>query len=273
MTVGPIACPGKRPHMSTRYIRFLHPSRKTAFYGSLADDDTLTVLTGPPWLGGEVTAESLSLDQVSLLAPVEPSKIICIGLNYQEHVRHSQSADKAPDYPMTFMKPPTSVIGPEDRIVHPRQSERVDYEAELGVVISSRCRNVPVSEADRYVFGLTCVNDVTARDLQKKDGQWTRAKGFDSFCPVGPWIVSGVDYSDLKVEGILNGKVMQSGRTSQMIFPIPQLIEYVTSFTTLLPGDIISTGTPSGISPMVPGDRIEVRIENVGSLINTVTAP
>lgn len=258
--------------MSMRYIRFLHPSRKTTTYGSLAKDDSITVLTGPPWLGGEATDETIPLQQVTLQSPVEPSKIICIGLNYQEHVKHSQSADKAPEYPLTFMKPPTSVIGPDEKIVHPVQSERVDYEAELGVVISSRCRNVPESEAERYVFGLTCVNDVTARDLQKKDGQWTRAKGFDTFCPIGPWIVTGVNHSDLAVEGILNGKVMQSGRTSQMIFSIPKLIAYITSFTTLLPGDIISTGTPSGISPMKPGDVIEVKVEDVGSLINTVAA-
>jgi 2-keto-4-pentenoate hydratase/2-oxohepta-3-ene-1,7-dioic acid hydratase in catechol pathway len=259
--------------MSMRYVRFLHPSRKTTAYGSLTTDDSVTVLTGPPWLGGEATDESLPLQQVILQAPVEPSKIICIGLNYQEHVKHSQSADKAPEYPLTFMKPPTSVSGPEQHIIPPEQTERVDYEAELGVVISSRCRHVPESEAERYVFGLTCVNDVTARDLQKKDGQWTRAKGFDTFCPIGPWIVTGVDHTDLGVEGILNGKVMQSGRTSQMIFPIPKLIAYITSFTTLLPGDIISTGTPSGISPMKPGDTIEVKVENVGSLINSVAAP
>ncbi|MBD3333253.1 DUF2437 domain-containing protein [candidate division GN15 bacterium] len=256
-----------------RYVRFLHPARKTPCFGSLTSDDSIAVLTGPPWLAGEVTDETLPLQQVTLLAPVEPSKIICIGLNYQEHVKHSQSADEAPKYPLTFMKPPTSIIGPDEKIIHPREAERVDYEAELGVVISSRCRHVPENDAHRYVFGLTCVNDVTARDLQKKDGQWTRAKGFDTFCPVGPWIVTGIDYSDIGVEGILNGKVMQSGRTSQMIFPIPKLIAYITSFTTLLPGDIISTGTPSGISPMNPGDTIEIKVENVGSLTNTVATP
>ena len=157
--------------------------------------------------------------------------------------------------------------------MHTAQSERVDYEAGLGVVIGRTAKNVSRKEADQHIFGLTCVNDVTARDLQKKDGQWSRAKGFDTFCPVGPWIVTGVDYSDVLVEGILNGKVKQSGRTSLMIFDIPYVISYVSSIMTLCPGDLISTGTPAGIAPMKPGDKIEVRVENVGSLTNPVAAP
>ncbi|HPC11494.1 MAG TPA: fumarylacetoacetate hydrolase family protein, partial [candidate division Zixibacteria bacterium] len=152
--------------------------------------------------------------------------------------------------------------------IHPPQSQRVDYEAELGVIIGKEARRVPADRAADYIFGLTCVNDVTARDLQKTDGQWSRAKGFDTFCPVGPWAVCGLDYSDLLVEGILNGEIMQSGRTSRMIFKIPELISYVSSVMTLLPGDIISTGTPAGIAPMKPGDRIEVRVEGIGSLVN-----
>jgi len=155
-------------------------------------------------------------------------------------------------------------------IVYPPESERVDYEAELGVVIGKKGRHIPVSSAEEYIFGFTCVNDVTARDLQKKDGQWSRAKGFDTFCPVGPWIVSNLNFRDVLVEGIHNGEVKQSGRTSLMIFDIPFLISYVSSAMTLYPGDLISTGTPAGIAPMKPGDTIEVRVEGIGSLINTV---
>ena len=168
------------------------------------------------------------------------------------------------------MKPPSSIIGPEDLIVLPAVSERVDYEAELGFVIGKTARDVVRENADEYILGLTCVNDVTARDLQKKDGQWTRAKGFDTFCPVGPWIITNVDYTDIQVEGILNDKVMQSGTTAQMIFDIPFLISYVSSIMTLNPGDLISTGTPAGISPMNTGDKIEVKVANVGTLTNFV---
>ncbi len=162
------------------------------------------------------------------------------------------------------------MIGPEEKIVHPKQSQRVDYEAELGVVIGKAAKDVSEVNAPDHIFGLTCVNDVTARDLQKVDGQWSRAKGFDTFCPIGPWIVTDSDFSDLLVEGILNDQIMQSGRTVQMIFKIPYLISYISSVMTLLPGDIISTGTPSGISPMKPGDKIEVRVEGVGTLVNHV---
>ena len=157
--------------------------------------------------------------------------------------------------------------------MHSSQSERVDYEAELGLVVGKSACNVSVEKAPESIFGLTCVNDVTARDLQKKDGQWSRAKGFDTFCPVGPWVITGVDYLDLKVEGILNGEVKQSGRTSLMIFDIPFLVSYISSIMTLNPGDLISTGTPAGIAPMKPGDTIEVEVENVGRLVNRVVAP
>jgi 2-keto-4-pentenoate hydratase/2-oxohepta-3-ene-1,7-dioic acid hydratase in catechol pathway len=230
-------------------------------------------LSKAPWLGGSRTGEKAPLAEVSLKAPVEPSKIVCIGLNYHAHVDASFSADKAPEAPLIFLKPPSSIINPGDAIVHPNVSERVDYEAELGVVIGKRATGVLEPSAMDYVFGYTCVNDVTARDLQKKDGQWSRAKGFDTFCPIGPWIVSGIDPSDILVEGIHNGEVKQSGRTSRMIFGVSYLISYVSHVMTLEPGDIISTGTPSGIAPMKPGDTIEVRVESIGSLINHVVAP
>ena len=253
--------------MSEKYVRFTTANNLDLVYGLLSDE-AVTPLSGPPWLPYEKTGASVPLAQVSLKAPVEPSKIVCIGLNYHAHVKASYSADEAPANPLIFLKPSSSIIGPEDEIVHPVQSERVDYEAELGVVIGKTARAVAENEAEDYIFGFTCVNDVTARDLQKKDGQWSRAKGFDTFCPVGPWVVTELNYRDVLVEGILNEKVMQSGRTAQMIFNIPFLISYISSVMTLNPGDLISTGTPSGIAPMKPGDKIEVKVEGIGSLVN-----
>lgn len=247
--------------------RFVHPKTGRMSF-ALVEERGVRVLGAAPWRGGEATGETLQLNEIVLKAPVEPSKIVCIGLNYHAHVAASFSAEKPPEEPLMFLKPPSSIIGPGDQIVHPPQSERVDYEAELGVVIGKKATKVSVDEAEQFIYGFTCVNDVTARDLQKKDGQWSRAKGFDTFCPVGPWIVTELNYRDVLVEGVLNGKVMQSGRTSQMIFPIPFLISYISQAMTLNPGDLISTGTPSGIAPMKPGDTIEVRVEGIGTLAN-----
>ena len=252
--------------MSEKIVRVRTPQEQVVWGKMTAE--TINILTGAPWDGGKQSGESIAAADATLLAPVEPSKVVCIGLNYHAHVKASYSADEAPERPLIFLKPPSSIIGPEEKIVHPTVSERVDYEAELGVVIGRKAKNVSEDDAEQYIYGFTCVNDVTARDLQKADGQWSRAKGFDTFCPVGPWIVTDYDYSDVLVEGILNEKVMQSGRTAQMIFRIPFLISYISSVMTLMPGDIISTGTPSGIAPMKAGDRIEVRIEKLGSLIN-----
>ena len=253
--------------MNEKYIRFTTKDNDQPLYG-IFSDDRVTSLKTAPWLGSEKTGVTCALKDITLRAPVQPSKIVCIGLNYHAHVQASQSADKAPEYPLIFLKPPSSIIGPEDRIIHPSQSERVDYEAELGVVIGKTARNVTKEKAEDYIFGFTCVNDVTARDLQKKGGQWSRAKGFDTFCPVGPWLVTELNYRDVLVEGILNGEVKQSGRTSLMIFDIPYLVSYISSVMTLYPGDLISTGTPAGIAPMKPGDRIEVKVEGIGSLVN-----
>ena len=258
--------------MSDRFVRFTAPNAETIQFG-IIENDSIELLKQPPWLGLQKSGQYYSFKEVNLKAPVVPSKIVCIGLNYHAHVKESFSADKAPDKPLIFLKPPSSVIGPGDPIVHTAQSERVDYEAELGVVIGREAKNVDIENALSHVFGYTCVNDVTARDLQKIDGQWSRAKGFDTFCPVGPWIVNELDYKDVLVEGVLNDKVMQSGRTSQMIFDVPFLISYISSIMTLSPGDLISTGTPSGISPMKPGDKIEVKVENIGTLENKVIAP
>ena len=255
--------------MSKKYVRFGLSGESGSWYGYL-EDETVHALDGPPWEESRMTGQTYRADEVTLLAPTVPSKIICIGLNYHAHVAASQSADVAPEYPLIFLKPPSSIIGPGDRIVGPPQSQRVDYEAELGIVIGKRAKDVSQDRAEDYIFGFTCVNDVTARDLQKKDGQWSRAKGFDTFCPVGPWIVTDLNYSDVLVEGILNGEVKQSGRTSLMIFNIPFLISYLSSVMTLYPGDLIPTGTPAGIAPMNAGDEIEVKIEGIGSLKNVM---
>ncbi len=239
------------------------------YYGQV-DGDMIRYLDGPGWLAGEPTGESVEFKAVKLLCPVRPTKIICVGLNYHMHVQHSQSATEAPANPVLFMKPPSSLLEPGGEIVYPDNCDRVDYEAELAVVIGREGRKIREAEADQYIFGYTCLNDVTARKIQKADGQWTRGKGFDTFCPVGPHIVRGVDVSDIAVEAYLNGERKQYGRTSDMIFSVPYLIQFISEVMTLMPGDVISTGTPQGIDPMQKGDKIEVRIENIGSLINTI---
>ena len=255
--------------MNKRYVRYRVKGQAHPAYGVL-DHDIIKGLTAAPWNGGTITSETLSLESVTMLAPVEPSKIVCIGLNYHAHVAASFSADKAPEYPLIFLKPSSAIISPGDAIVHPPESERVDYEAELGVVIGRKATHVSEDRAMDCVLGFTCANDVTARDLQKKDGQWSRAKGFDTFCPVGPWIVTELNHADVLVEAVHNGQVTQTGRTSQMIFKVPFLISYISRVMTLNPGDLICTGTPSGIQPMKPGDTIEVRIEGIGSLCNRI---
>jgi 2-keto-4-pentenoate hydratase/2-oxohepta-3-ene-1,7-dioic acid hydratase in catechol pathway len=208
------------------------------------------------------------LEGVRFLAPCSPSKIVAVGLNYKDHAEELNLA--LPEEPLLFMKPSTSVIGPGDPIVLPPQSERVDYEAELGVVIGKTATKVSYEQARDHIMGYTCLNDVTARDLQQKDGQWTRAKGFDTFCPIGPWIVTNIEAGDLAISLLLNGEMKQKSRTSNLIFDVFRLVEFISHVMTLNPGDVIATGTTSGIGPMKPGDSVEVRIEGIGSLINPV---
>ena len=206
-----------------------------------------------------------------LLAPVLPSKIVCVGLNYKDHA--AEVKKPLPEEPLIFIKPSTTVIGPEDTIILPPGAGRVDHEAEVAIVIGQQASHVSEDEAHRYVFGLTCVNDVTARDLQNKGDGYTRAKGFDTFAPVGPCIARGLDYTatnGLTVEGLVNGQVRQSSSTRELIFPIPALVAFISGIMTLLPGDIISTGTPSGIGPLNAGDRVTVRVEGIGELTNPV---
>ncbi len=206
---------------------------------------------------------------VTLLPPVEPTKIVGVGLNYREHSREMSHA--VPAAPLLFLKPPTAVVGPNGVIVHPRSSSRVDYEGELAVVIRKDARNVGEAEdpAD-YILGYTCINDVTARDLQAKDIQFTRSKSFDTFAPIGPCVATGLDPADLAVKTFLNGKLKQSSSTRHLIFPVPFLVRFISGIMTLRPGDVIATGTPAGVGPLAPGDRVDVQIEGIGTLSNTV---
>ena len=230
---------------------------------------------GLSWLEGNVFGDyhtGMLIEEVGmrLAPPVQPSKIMAIGLNYKDHA--AEMNKKLPDEPLVFSKPPTSVIGPEDPIRIPSWAGRVDYEAEMAVVIGRRASRVKASDAMDFVLGLTCLCDVTARDLQNKDVQYTRAKGFDTFGPIGPCIAIGLDPSKLAIEGWVNGEKRQSSSTNQLIFPVPELVEFVTRFCTLEPGDIITTGTPSGVGPLKPGDRMMVKVEGVGALSNPCVA-
>ena len=234
-----------------RIIRFSAPEKlgvgTDPLFGVLNDQDAILVLRGDPIYSGIVPAEkSLKLSDVKLLAPVIPrSKVVCIGKNYADHAAEMDS--EVPSEPIIFIKPNTSVIGPNELIIWPRMSERVDYEAELAIVIGRICKEVPASKAKDVIYGYTLANDVTARDLQKKDGQWSRAKGFDTFCPLGPWIETEFIPGDQKITSTLNGEVKQSSMLSEMIFKVPQIVEFVTNVMTLLPGDVILTGTPAGV--------------------------
>ncbi len=200
---------------------------------------------------------------------VQPTKIVCIGRNYAAHAR--ELGNEVPAEPLIFLKPPSALLPPGAAIVVPHQSKRVEHEAEIGVVIGARARDVSEQDALSYVAGYICVNDVTARDLQKTDGQWTRAKGFDTFCPIGPTVMTGLDYRDLEVICRVNGTVRQHGHARDMMFSIPRLVSYVSGIMTLEPGDVIATGTPEGVGPLVPGDMVEVEIPGIGLLANPVT--
>ncbi len=213
------------------------------------------------------------LRSVRLLAPVLPSKVVCIGKNYADHVSEMGGAGaEPPASPVVFLKPSTSVIGPGDPIVLPRNSSRVDHEAELGIVIGRLCREVPRERALDVVLGYTCGNDVTARDHQQQDGQWTRGKSHDSFCPLGPWVETELDPSDLAVQCAVDGEVRQDGRTSQLLHDVPAVLEWITAFMTLLPGDVVLTGTPAGVGPLTAGSAVTVLVEGIGPLTNPVVA-
>lgn len=251
--------------MSKRYCRIAIDGQPT---WGLVEGDQIVIIEGDIFSRYSVSKRIIPLAGTRLLAPVTPTKIVCVGLNYADHVKESQSANAIPEEPVTFMKPLTALVGPEDTIRMPLASRRVDYEGEIGIVIAKTCRKLSPEQVSNNIFGVTCVNDVTARDLQKKDVQWTRGKGFDSFCPVGPFLVTDVDYRNLDVTSRLNGETRQSSNSRHMIFPIPQLISFMNHVMTLNPGDLIVTGTPEGVGPMSDGDTVEVEVEGIGILRN-----
>jgi len=238
--------------------------------------DTVSVLTGDPIaMPVQLTGERRELESVRLLAPVIPrSKVVGVGRNFAAHA--AELGNEVPDTPLTFYKPNTSVIGPGELIIYPDASNEVSFEGELAVVIGRICRSVPIERVPDVIFGYTVANDVTARDLQKRDGQWARAKGYDTFCPLGPWITTHQtldEVSDLRIRTTLDGEERQNGSTNLMVFSVPELVEYISSYTTLLPGDVILTGTPAGVGEMLPGQEVSIEIEGIGTLTNTVAGP
>ena len=250
-----------------RYVRVRY-HEKIAW--GIIEGDSVVILDAAPWNKPNETGEKIGFDKKKLVAPAEPTKIVLVGLNYHDHIKESQSADNVPEEPVIFMKPTTALIGPNDEIPYPPGLDRVDYEGELACVIGEKIHNVNEDGAGKAIFGYTILNDVTARNLQKKDVQWTRGKGFDGFAPIGPWIVTEIDPQDLKIETYLNDELRQSARTSLQIWNVYQLVSFISKVMTLLPGDIVSTGTPKGVGPFRPGDTVRIEIENIGTLENGV---
>jgi 2-keto-4-pentenoate hydratase/2-oxohepta-3-ene-1,7-dioic acid hydratase in catechol pathway len=233
-----------------------------------AGGEEVADLAGHPFGPVTFTGQRRPLAAVRLLAPVLPSKVVCVGKNYADHAR--EMGGEPPERPVLFLKPSTSVIGPGDAIRYPTDSERVDYEGELAVVIGRLCRQVPAERANEVVLGYTCGNDVTARDQQQADGQWTRAKGHDTFCPLGPWLETRLDPADLGLRTLVDGEERQAARTSLLLHDVPTLIAYASAAMTLLPGDVLLTGTPAGVGPLRPGQTVRVEVEGVGTLSNPV---
>lgn len=250
-----------------KIVRFIHQGNTS--YGILGAG-TVQPVAGEPFKGIETCESCIPFDQVRLLPPCQPTKIIAMGLNYHSHAR--EMGHKIPNSPLTFLKPPTAVIGPEANIVYPSASARVDYEGELAVIIRKVAWRVSKADIDDYILGYTCFNDVTARDLQQQDNQWTRAKGFDTFAALGPWIETDIEPGRLNLETYLNGELKQHGNTTDLIYDIAEIINFISNVMTLMPGDVIATGTPAGIGPMYPGDKVEVIVEGIGSLVNYVIA-
>lgn len=254
-----------------RYVPRNTASAPSPRYGLIDGENAIEIagLPGGPWTRG---ANSSRLADVRLLAPVEPSKIVCVGRNYAAHA--AELGNEVPKEPLIFLKPSTSIIGPEESVVLTNYSKQVEHEGELALVVGRRCSHLRDSDdALSYLLGYTCLNDVTARDLQKSDVQFTRGKGFDTFCPIGPHIETDLDPANLLVETRVNGGVRQSGNTSLMIYRVPFLVRWISRMMTLLPGDVIATGTPAGVGPLVAGDLVEVAVSGVGVLRNPVRAP
>ncbi len=258
-----------------RIVRFTPPAGSALgtdpHFGVLEDETTIRAIASDPLYAGVHKLETtVLLKDVRLLAPVIPrSKVVCIGKNYADHA--AEMGSDVPEEPIIFLKPNTSVIGPNDLIQWPSSSERVDHEAELAIVISKICKEVPKERVKDVIFGYTIANDVTARDLQKRDGQWTRGKGFDSFCPLGPWIDTDFQPGDQAITATVDGELKQSAKLSEMIFKIPEIIQFVTNVMTLLPGDVILTGTPAGIGPLNQNGEVAISIAGLGTLTNRVS--
>jgi len=251
-----------------KIAKFLHKGKER--FG-IVEGDHIQAAEGEMLGEFHQTRQGYSLDEIKILPPVMPSKIVAIGLNYKDHA--AEVKFELPEEPLIFLKPGSAVIGHLDPIIYPPMSRRVDFEGELGIVLGKAAKGVSEDRADEFILGYTCFNDVTARDLQGKDGQWTRSKGFDTFAPLGPWIETEIDTASLKLETFLNGERKQASDTSYLIFPPRRLVSFISQIMTLYPGDCIATGTPSGIGPMRVGDTVEVRIEGIGSLVNTVVTP
>jgi 2-keto-4-pentenoate hydratase/2-oxohepta-3-ene-1,7-dioic acid hydratase in catechol pathway len=250
-----------------RIIRFEHEG--VVRFGWVLDDK-VGLIEGSPYESFGRAKANIALESVKLLPPVLPSKIVCVGRNY---VAHAQEHDvEVPEVPLLFLKPPSSVIGPREVIVLPPQSQRIEHEAELAVVIGKRGRWLDAEAAKDAILGYTVANDVTARDLQRRDGQWTRGKGFDTFCPIGPWVETEFDPADAVITCSVNGELRQMGSTRDMVFSVRQLIAYVSSIMTLEAGDLLLTGTPAGVGPLVDGDAVRINIEGLGELHNSVMA-
>ena len=256
--------------MAQRYVRVQAQSGQL-HYGLLQPDRSVQVLDAPPWLQGQPTGDALAPDSYQLRAPCAPSKVIAIGKNYAKHA--AEMGGELPQEPLLFMKPSTTVIANQSAIFYPPQSQRVDYEGELALVIGDRCVDCTEADAREKIWGYTIANDVTARDLQRRDSQWTRAKGFDSFCPLGPWIVREIS-AEARIQSFLNDlpEPVQSATIDAMVFKPAVLVAYISQIMTLLPGDVVLTGTPEGIGPLQIGDRIRIEVEGIGSLENTVKA-
>jgi 2-keto-4-pentenoate hydratase/2-oxohepta-3-ene-1,7-dioic acid hydratase in catechol pathway len=256
--------------MAQRYVRVQNPEGQI-YYGVLQISLQVQVLDASPWLGGQPTDLNLEPDSYEILAPCSPSKILAVGKNYADHA--AEMGTEVPSEPLIFMKPPTSIIASEALIKYPHQSQRVDYEGELALVVGDRAYQCTPEQAQTKIWGYTIANDITARDLQKRDGQWTRAKGFDTFCPLGPWIVRELN-PGARLQTFINDdtKPVQSSCIDEMVFPPDVLVSYISQVMTLQPGDIVLTGTPLGVGPLNIGDRVRVEIEGIGRLENTVVS-
>jgi 2-keto-4-pentenoate hydratase/2-oxohepta-3-ene-1,7-dioic acid hydratase in catechol pathway len=250
-----------------RIVRYSHDGQLS--FGVL-EGETIAAITPHPFAPFEYSGERLAPDDVRLLAPVLPTKVVAVGRNYADHAE--EMGNDVPEEPIIFLKPSTSVVGPGDPIIYPAGVDRVDFEGELAVIVGKMARRLDEADALQVVLGFTCANDVTARNLQASDGQWTRAKGFDTFCPLGPWIETDLDSSDLAVRTLVNDEPRQSSRTSMLVNSVARLLAFISGVMTLLPGDVILTGTPAGIGPLNPGDRVAVEIEGIGVLSNRVVA-